>query len=92
MRICCHSERILLLNSALTVGEDSASHMNKAKGKWGDGKRSYWESFTDAVIKAIKDKNTERPVVFMAWGRKAQSKSALFPADEVCSLLCTNNE
>jgi uracil-DNA glycosylase len=56
---------VLLLNAVLTVREGlSDSHKNKG-----------WESFTDAVIKAVVAK--EDPVVFLLWGAKAQVKLPL---------------
>ncbi len=56
---------VLLLNSVLTVRSGQAgSHQKKG-----------WENFTDAVIKAVDQK--ESPVVFMLWGRYAKDKAAL---------------
>lgn len=55
-------EGVLLLNTVLTVrAHVSMSH--KGKG---------WEQFTDAVIAAVNRQN--RPIVFLLWGRPAQSK------------------
>jgi uracil-DNA glycosylase len=55
---------VLLLNSVLTVERaQAASHQGRG-----------WEQFTDAIIKAINDK--EDPVVFMLWGSYAQKKAA----------------
>ena len=56
---------VLLLNTVLTV---RAHNANSHRGIG-------WEQFTDAAIKAINDLN--RPVVFMLWGRPAQSKKSL---------------
>ena len=56
---------VFLLNTVLTVRESSASS-HRAKG---------WEQFTDATIKAIND-NLEN-VVFILWGKPAQSKEKL---------------
>lgn len=56
---------VLLLNTVLTV---RAHNANSHRGIG-------WEQFTDAAIKAVNDLN--RPVVFMLWGRPAQSKKAL---------------
>ena len=56
---------VLLLNTALTV---RAGQANSHKGMG-------WETFTDAVIKALNQKNT--PVVFMLWGSNARSKKKL---------------
>ena len=53
---------VLLLNAVLTVIKDqAASHKDKG-----------WETFTDAVIKKINEKN--EPVVFILWGGYARSK------------------
>lgn len=58
-------EGVLLLNTVLTVREGKAnSHRNKG-----------WETFTDQVIRLISER--EKPVVFLLWGRPAQSKKAL---------------
>jgi len=53
---------VLMLNTVLTVREGQA---NSHKG-YG------WEQFTDAIIRAVNDK--EEPVVFMLWGSPAQTK------------------
>ncbi len=56
---------ILLLNATLTVrANEAGSHQNKG-----------WEIFTDTIIKSISD-NKEH-VVFILWGRFAQSKEPL---------------
>jgi uracil-DNA glycosylase len=56
---------VLLLNTALTVRANEAnSHRNKG-----------WETFTDAVISALN--NRETPVVFILWGNNAISKEKL---------------
>ena len=53
---------VLLLNSVLTVRAGMAnSHRNKG-----------WEQFTDAIIQAVNAQ--DRPIVYMLWGRPAQSK------------------
>ncbi len=55
---------VLLLNATLTVRQATAgSHQNKG-----------WEEFTDAVIRAVNEK--DEPVVFMLWGSYAQKKGA----------------
>ena len=56
---------VLLLNTVLTVQEGQA-HSHKNKG---------WEVFTDYVIKQVSDHL--EGVVFLLWGRPAQSKSHL---------------
>lgn len=56
---------ILLLNATLTVrAHEAGSHQNKG-----------WEIFTDKTIQAISKNKTH--VVFILWGRYAQSKRAL---------------
>jgi len=53
---------VLLLNATLTVRAHTAgSHQNKG-----------WETFTDAVVKALSDKKDN--LVFLLWGRYAQKK------------------
>lgn len=53
---------VLLLNTVLTV---RAHRANSHQGKG-------WEQFTDAIIRAVN--NQDRPIVYMLWGRPAQSK------------------
>lgn len=55
-------EGVLLLNTVLTV---RAHQANSHQGKG-------WEKFTDAVIQAVNAE--DRPIVYMLWGRPAQSK------------------
>ena len=56
---------VLLLNTVLTVKSGIAnSHKNKG-----------WEQFTDAVIKAVNQKDS--PVVYFLWGNNARAKKAL---------------
>jgi len=58
-------EGVMLLNSVLTVEKDKpASHQNRG-----------WETFTDAVIQKINEK--QKPVVFILWGSFAKSKKLL---------------
>lgn len=53
---------VLMLNTVLTVrAHQAASHQGRG-----------WEQFTDAVIQAVNAQ--DRPVVYMLWGRPAQSK------------------
>lgn len=56
---------VLLLNSVLTVAE----------GKPESHKDIGWERFTDAVIKNLS--NEKEHLVFLLWGKKAQSKKVL---------------
>ena len=53
---------VLLLNTVLTV---RAHQANSHQGKG-------WEYFTDAIIQAVNAQ--DRPIVYMLWGRPAQSK------------------
>ena len=56
---------VLMLNTVLTVRAHQAnSHQNKG-----------WEQFTDAIIREVN--KIERPVVYLLWGRPAQSKIAM---------------
>jgi uracil-DNA glycosylase len=60
---------VLLLNTVMTVrAHEAASH--KGKG---------WETFTDAVIRAVAAR--EQPAVFILWGAHAKKKAALIDAD-----------
>jgi uracil-DNA glycosylase len=59
---------VLLLNATLTVrARQAGSHQNKG-----------WETFTDAVIRAIAGR--DKPLVFMLWGAYAQRKGAFIDA------------
>ncbi|MDR0886078.1 MAG: uracil-DNA glycosylase [Clostridiales Family XIII bacterium] len=56
---------VLLLNTVLTVkAHEANSHRDVG-----------WETFTDAAISAINEIN--RPIVFLLWGKPAQSKTRL---------------
>ncbi len=59
---------VLLLNAVLTV---RAHKPNSHKGRG-------WETFTDAVIRAVNAK--DNPVVFVLWGGYAQKKLTLIDA------------
>ncbi len=59
------AQGVLLLNATLTVREHQA----------GSHQRHGWETFTDAVIKAVSE-NKEH-VVFILWGGYARSKKSL---------------
>ena len=53
---------VLMLNTVLTVrAHQPGSHQGRG-----------WEEFTDAIIQAVNAQ--ERPVVYLLWGRPAQSK------------------
>jgi uracil-DNA glycosylase len=64
---------VLWLNTCLTVRAHNANSHSK-KG---------WESFTDAVIKAVLEREGGRGVVFFAWGLPAQKTCARLRIDEV---------
>jgi uracil-DNA glycosylase len=53
---------VLMLNTVLTV---RAHQANSHQGRG-------WEQFTDAIIRAVNEQ--DRPIVFLLWGRPAQSK------------------
>ena len=53
---------VLMLNTVLTV---CAHKPNSHQGKG-------WEKFTDAIIEAVNGQ--DRPIVYLLWGRPAQSK------------------
>jgi uracil-DNA glycosylase len=56
---------VLLLNTVLTVRKgDANSHRGKG-----------WETFTDQVITLLSER--EKPVIFILWGKPAQSKLKL---------------
>ncbi len=59
------NQGVILLNATLTVrAHQAGSHQRKG-----------WETFTDAVIKAISD--NKKDVVFLLWGGFAKNKSKL---------------
>ena len=61
------TQGVLLLNTALTVAPGSpGSHANKG-----------WKRVTDAIISALA--NSNKPRVFVLWGKHAQSKRELIP-------------
>ncbi|KAF9230657.1 uracil-DNA glycosylase-like protein [Melanogaster broomeanus] len=64
---------VLWLNACLTVRAHNANSHSK-KG---------WESFTDAVVKAVLERGDERGVVVFAWGLPAQKTCARLGIDEV---------
>ncbi len=61
---------VLMLNTVLTV------RAHQANSHQGAG----WEHFTDAVIRSVDA--LDHPVVFMLWGRPAQSKQTLITNPE----------
>ena len=64
------SQGVLLLNSVLTVEQDSpASHANKG-----------WENFTDKVIQILSSNKTN--LVFILWGAYANKKSELIDSSK----------
>jgi uracil-DNA glycosylase len=53
---------VLLLNTVFTVrAHEANSHKNKG-----------WEKFSDAIVDILNKQ--DRPIVFMLWGKPAQSK------------------
>ena len=59
------TQGVLLLNSVLTVEKDKPfSHQGKG-----------WETFTDAIIKKLNER--EEPIIFVLWGNSARSKKSL---------------
>ena len=65
---------VLLLNATLTVAEgQAASHQGQG-----------WETFTDAVIKAVSDKKEN--VVFLLWGGYAKKKGTIVDRSKHCVL------
>ena len=56
---------VLLLNTVLTV---RAGEANSHKGQG-------WEQFTDAIIKKLTER--DEPVIFLLWGKPAQTKRKL---------------
>lgn len=53
---------VLMLNTVLTVREENPnSHQGKG-----------WEKFTDAIIRKLNEQ--DRPIVYMLWGKPAQTK------------------
>ena len=61
---------VLMLNTVLTVRKGEA---NSHRGKG-------WEQFTDRVIESLNGKET--PVVFLLWGKPAQTKIPLINQDK----------
>ncbi|WP_054028003.1 uracil-DNA glycosylase [Bacillus sp. FJAT-28004] len=61
---------VLLLNTVLTV-EDGNPNSHQGMG---------WERFTDSIIAALNDR--EKPVVFILWGKNAESKAKHINADK----------
>lgn len=67
---------VLLLNATLTVRANQAgSHQNKG-----------WETFTDAAIQALS--NSERNIIFLLWGNKAQQKEKIIDISKHNVLKC----
>lgn len=54
---------VLLLNTVMTV----------ERGKAASHRKQGWETFTDAIIKALSDR--EEPMVFLLWGNFAAAKA-----------------
>jgi uracil-DNA glycosylase len=62
---------VLLLNTILTV----------QRGKPASHRAFGWQTFTDAVLRAVARKT--EPVVFLLWGRVAQAKSKLVTSPHI---------
>ena len=62
---------VFLLNTVLTV----------AAGNAGSHRKKGWEIFTDAVIRALSQR--QKHLVFILWGRDAQSKQKLITGDHL---------
>lgn len=61
---------VLLLNAVLTVrAGDAGSHQNKG-----------WEQFTDSAIRQLSEQRSN--IVFLLWGRYAQSKISLIDTNK----------
>lgn len=56
---------VMMLNTVLTVRQGEA-HSHRGKG---------WETFTDEVIRKLSDRG--EPVIFVLWGKPAQTKKGL---------------
>lgn len=56
---------VMMLNTVLTVRQGEA-HSHRGKG---------WETFTDEVIRKLSER--QEPVIFVLWGRPAQTKKGL---------------
>ncbi len=69
---------VLLLNAVLTVREGAA---NSHRGKG-------WESFTDAVIGKLNER--EQPIVFLLWGANARAKKQLITNPRHLVLECAH--
>lgn len=57
---------VLLLNTCLTVRRGEANS-HKDRG---------WETFTDAIIRAVNKRSSDKGVVFVLWGKPALTKCA----------------
>lgn len=78
---------VLLLNTILTVAGPSLEEIRQgaaAVAKPGSHKGIGWEQFTDEVIKSLNRRET--PLVFMLWGKEAQTKRALIDTQRHCVL------
>lgn len=72
------NEGVLMLNTVLTVREGNAnSHANKG-----------WEKLTDSIIYKLNER--KEPIVFLLWGRNAQSKINLITNPNHLILKCAH--
>ena len=72
------NEGVLLLNTVLTVRQGQANSHAKIG----------WEILTDKIIELLNMK--DEPIVFLLWGRNAQSKSALINNPNHLILKCAH--
>ncbi|MBL7929006.1 MAG: uracil-DNA glycosylase [Bacteroidia bacterium] len=72
------NEGVLLLNASLTVEAGKPSSHSKIG----------WEIFTDAVIKKVSD--ARQHIVFILWGKFAQSKADLIDTSKHCLLAASH--
>ncbi|RNC63199.1 MAG: Uracil-DNA glycosylase [Candidatus Dichloromethanomonas elyunquensis] len=68
------NEGVLLLNASLTVRHGQANSHSTIG----------WEVFTDQVIRCLNDR--EDPIVFILWGKNAQSKLSIITHPRHCIL------
>ena len=69
-----------MLNTVLTV---RAGQANSHKGMG-------WETFTDTVIQKLSER--EKPVIFVLWGKPAQTKKALIDDRKTCNYTSTTSK
>ena len=78
---------VLLLNTILTAAGPSLEEVRQGAAAIavpGSHKGIGWEQFTDEVICSLSRR--EKPLVFMLWGKEAQTKRALIDTKRHCVL------